>query len=115
MDGVSIARLLLLSEMLSRFQDHDRLSRSVKIYTGSSRLNCENIPHAIALVKDELARRVMSESHAARARRLHLNDVRRKQRRPHPITQDLHSARHSGKLREVNPPPQNPGDESRDV
>src|SRR5262245_52754425 len=100
--------------MLSRFQDHDRISRFVEIYAGSSRLNGEDIPHAIALVKDELARRIMSESHAARARRLYLNDVWRKQRRPHPVAQDFHSSRQRGKLREVNTPPQDPGDESRD-
>src|SRR5262245_14128682 len=105
MDGVSIVQLSLLSELLSRFQDHDRLSRFVEIYAGSSRLNCENVPHGIALMKDELARSVMSESHTASSRRLYLYNVGRKQRCPHPIAQDLHLSRQTGKLGEVNSAP----------
>src|SRR5262245_25210786 len=91
------------------------MSRFVEIHPSSSRLNRENIPYPIALVKDELAHRVMSESHTARALRLYLYDVGGKQRSPHPVAQDLHLSRQAGKLGKVNTPPQDPGDESRDV
>ena len=69
----------------------------------------------VALVEDDLARFEMLASHLGAAKNANLRDVARQQQIHRPVGDDTCLAVPTGKLRQVNHPPQNPGQHARNL
>ena len=75
MRAMTGGRKRLCAEMVSRPEYRGRTRRFIEIDSDGSPLNSKEVHHVLALVKDELARSVVSETHAAGARHLQLHDL----------------------------------------